>query len=61
MADRQLTPKPQLTLETLNFLCELLSTVTVSASAADFTELATKVSKAKDELIAAVTALDVDL
>jgi hypothetical protein len=42
------------TLETLNFLCEILASVSVSASDADFDEKARKVGNARRELIAAV-------
>jgi hypothetical protein len=43
-----------LTLETLNFLCEVLAKVTLSASQSDFDEMAQKVGNARRELIAAV-------
>jgi hypothetical protein len=47
---------PPLSLDTLNFLCEILAQVTLSAGGADFDEQAAKVSKARRELIAAVEA-----
>ena len=49
-----------LTLDTLNFLAELLSTVQVPASAANFDELAAQVGTARRELIAAIEAAQME-
>jgi hypothetical protein len=59
--DMQHPPPGALTLDTLNFLCEILATISLLPTHPDYLATATKIQKAKDELIAAVTALDVDL
>jgi hypothetical protein len=58
--DQRLDGTDLLTLDTLNFLCELLSTVTVSASSSDFDNQAARVSRARNQLLAAVKYFDAD-
>ena len=56
MKQKEEVNAPQLSLDTLNFLCEILAKVNLSAADANFTEIAAKVTKARNELLATVEA-----
>ena len=49
-------PKPQLSLETLNLLCEVLAQVTIQANQDDFDDASRRVGNARRELLSAVAA-----
>ena len=54
MADRQLTPKPPLSFDTLNRCAELWAGQTISPTSDDFEEVAAMLAQGRRELLVAL-------